>query len=59
MLVKSCGGVFMRRGKCGCRFGLYFSAFGVGMIVAMICPKSFIVAVLSVAVIVLGLIISK
>ncbi len=49
----------MRRGKCGCRFGLYFSAFGVGMIVAMICPKSFIVAVLSVAVIILGLIISK
>ena len=47
----------MRRGRrCGCKFGYYFSAFGLGMIVAMICPKSFIVAVLSCAVIILGFI---
>ncbi len=49
----------MRRGGRCCKFGYYFSAFGLGMIVAMICPKSFIVAVLSCAVIILGFIISK
>ena len=50
----------MRRGRrCSCKFGYYFSALGLGMIVAMIYPKSFIVAVLSCAVIILGFIISK
>ncbi len=49
----------MRRGRRCYKFGYYFSAFGLGMIVAMIFPKSLIVAVLSVAVIILGIIICK
>lgn len=49
----------MRKGRRCYKFGYYFSAFGAGMIVAMICPKSLIVAVLSVAVIILGIIICK
>lgn len=50
----------MRRNRCGsARYGLYFAAFGFGMIISMLCPKSVIVAVLSLALVFLGIIISK
>lgn len=50
----------MRRGRCrSSRVGLYFAAFGFGMIVSMLCPKTVIVALLSLALVILGIIICK
>ncbi len=50
----------MRRNRCGCnRFGLYFTAFGLGMLVSMMCPKSVTVVVLSLVIVILGIIIAK
>lgn len=49
----------MRKGRRCYKFGYYFSAFGLGMIIAMLCPKSFLVAVLSVAVVILGFVICR
>lgn len=50
----------MRRYRSGSgRIGLYFAAFGFGMIISMLCPKSLIVAILSAALVFLGIIIGK
>ena len=51
----------MRRRKCRTdnRIGYYFSAFGLGMLVSLICPKTVTVTILSLAIIVLGIAISK
>ncbi|MBQ7548769.1 MAG: hypothetical protein IJT03_03590 [Clostridia bacterium] len=50
----------MRRNRCrGNRIGYYFSAFGLGMIISMICPKSVIVAVLAAVIVFLGIIIGR
>ncbi len=43
-----------RRGK-GREIGLAIISFGVGLIVAMCCPKGVIIAVMAVALIILGI----
>ncbi len=50
----------MRRNRCcGSKFGLYFTAFGLGMLISLMCPKSVTVAVLSVVIVFLGIIVAK
>ncbi len=50
----------MRRNRCcGNRIGLYFTAFGLGMLISLMCPKSVTVAVLSVVIVILGIIVAK
>ncbi len=50
----------MRRRKCeGCKRYWWLVAFGSGLLVASFCPPRFVIAVLAVAVIVLGIISSK
>ncbi len=50
----------MRRNRCcGSRFGLYFTAFGLGMLISLMCPKTVTVGVLSVVIVVLGIIVAK
>lgn len=50
----------MRRKSCRKNStGLYFAAFGLGMLIAMLCPKSVIVGILSLAIVFLGIIVSK
>lgn len=50
----------MRRSRCRQnRTGLYFSAFGLGMFIAMLCPKSVVVGILSLAIVFLGVTISR
>lgn len=50
----------MRRNRCRSgKVGWYFAAFGLGLLISMICPKTVTVAILSVAIITLGVIIGK
>lgn len=50
----------MRRNGCSRnRTGLYFAAFGLGMLIAMLCPKSVIVGILSLVIVFLGIIVSR
>lgn len=50
----------MRRNRCRTgKAGFYFAAFGLGLLVSMICPKTVTVAILSLAIVILGIIISK
>ena len=50
----------MKRNRCGSnRFGLYFTAFGLGMLISLMCPKTVTVAVLSLLIVVLGIIVAK
>jgi disulfide bond formation protein DsbB len=50
----------MRRNRCcGNRIGFYFAAFGLGMVVALICPESVVVGILAIAIVILGIIIGK
>lgn len=50
----------MRRRGCGYgRFGLYFTAFGLGMLISLMCPNTFTVAVLSAVIVILGIIVAK
>ncbi len=50
----------MRRNRCcSNRIGLYFTAFGLGMLISLMCPKTFVVAVLSIVIVVLGIIVAK
>ena len=47
-----------RRGK-GREIGLVIAAFGIGLIVALCCPKGVIIAILAAALIVLGITLYK
>lgn len=50
----------MRKNKCGGnKIGLYLASFGVGLIISMIFPNKFIIAVLAAAIIILGLAVGK
>lgn len=50
----------MRRTRCRQnKIGLYFAAFGLGMFIAMLCPKSVTVGILSLAIVFLGVVISR
>lgn len=50
----------MRRNRCkNNKLGLYFAAFGAGMIVAIIFPNKFVVALLAASVVILGLSMEK
>ena len=47
------------RGRNCCNIGLLFAAFGLGMVIALICPKSIIVGILATALVILGIFIAK
>ncbi len=48
------------RGRRGAyNYGAMIAAFGLGLVVSFCCPKSVLIAVLAVAVILLGIIIAK
>lgn len=48
----------MRKRKCrSTKIGLYFAAFGFGLLISMLCPKNVTVAILSLAIVILGIII--
>ncbi len=48
------------RGRRGvCNLGAIIASFGIGLVVSFCCPKTVLLAILAVAVIVLGVIISK
>lgn len=50
----------MRKSKRGGnKIGLYFAAFGLGLIISLIFPDSFVVGVLAAAVIILGLAVGR
>jgi len=50
----------MRRNRCkNNRLGLYFAAFGAGMIIAIVFPNKFVVGLLAIAVVILGLAVGK
>ncbi len=50
----------MRRNRCSSgRYGLYFTAFGLGMLISLMCPKTVTVGVLSLVIVVLGIIVAK
>lgn len=50
----------MRRNRCcSQKFGLYFTAFGLGMLISLMCPKTVTVGVLSLVIVILGIIVAK
>ena len=50
----------MRRSRCySNKVGLYFAAFGIGMVVALMCPKGVTVGVLAIVIVILGIVMAK